>query len=126
MVCCGPATSSACRPPSMWTITLVVRASSLRRVVVQIGGVGQAPGILLDLVQVGEVLRRGDDGDFNVLALGALAHREHLHAVRSRRQRVEVPDRVFVIGQIEIVAGIVAENGNRRGDLRSRTWKAPG
>ena len=93
----------------------------LRLVVVQIGGVGQSSGNLFGLVQLGQVLRRRDDGDLDVLAFGGLAHGEHLDAVRGRGQRVEVANRVFVVGEVEVVAGIVPENGDRRRHLCARS-----
>ena len=34
---------------------------------------------------------------------------------------MEVADGVVIIGEVEVVAGVVAEDGSRRGDLR--TWR---
>ncbi len=69
------------------------------------------------LIETGEILRRGDNGDFDVAALGCFADDDHLHAIGVRGQLVEVVDLLLVIREIVVVAGRMAEHGDGRGRL---------
>ena len=85
--------------------------------------VGQLAGDRFVFVKTGEIFGRGNDGDLEFFAAGRLAHFEHLDAVRAGGQRVEVADGVVVVGEVEVVAGVVAENGYRCRNLRTSCYE---
>ncbi len=108
--CCPPATSLECRPPSMCTMTFDVWARSLACASVRSCAVASFLSDRLVFVEAREILWRRDHGNFDVAPLGRLAYREHLHAIGVRRKLVEVVNLLFVIGQVVVVAGRVAQN----------------
>ncbi len=72
---------------------------------------GQAARDVLIFVKLRQIPRRGDDGNLPIQATRGLADRNDLDAIGSRRQFVEVVARFVVVGEVEIVAGLVAQDG---------------
>ena len=68
----------------------------------------EAAGNIFVLVELGEILRRGDDGDFPIQAARGFAHRDQFDAIRNGGELAEVVARFVVSGEIEIVPGFVA------------------
>ena len=85
----------------------------------------QAPRDVLIMIELRQVGGVGDEGDEPVAAARGLAHVDQLDAVRRRRQLAEIAQRVFVSGQVEIVAGLVAQHRFRRGWPWPRRRRGP-
>ena len=77
---------------------------------------GEATRDLLIAVQVGQVLRRRDDGDILGAALGRLADLDQLHPVRLAGQGLQIGFPLGVVDQVVVGADRVAEGFLRRGD----------
>ena len=94
---------------------------SLRLFVGEAAALSQAARNVLVLVELREILRGGDDGDLPIQASRGLADGDQLDAIGNGGQLVKIIARFIVIGQIEIVAGFMAEDGfGSRDGLRGR------
>ena len=82
---------------------------------------GQAARDVLIFVELRQILRRRNDGNLPIQAAGGLADRDQFDAIGNCRQFVEIVARFVVVGKIEIVAGLVAQDGfGGRNRLRRR------
>ncbi|MNS72220.1 hypothetical protein D3C72_1056220 [compost metagenome] len=81
-------------------------------------GLGQTTRDLLIAVQVGQVLRRRDDGDILGAALGRLADLDQLHPVRLAGQGLQIGFPLGVVDQVVVGPDLMAEGLARRGDAR--------
>src|SRR6185437_15353994 len=83
--------------------------------VVEAAGPGEAAVEVLEVIELGEVLGRRDQRQVEVQAAGGLAYVHQLDAIGAGGHLAVVAERVVVAGQVEIVAGGVAEHrGGRR------------
>src|SRR6476469_1653050 len=69
------------------------------------------------MLELGEVLGIGNEGNDPFAALRGLTDIDQLDAVRRGGQLAEVGERLLVIGELEIGARLVAEDGLRCGRL---------
>ncbi len=92
----------------------------------QRAGVGEFAGDGLVFFETREVFRRGDDGDLEVFAAGALADFEHLYAVGTGGEGVKIFDRVVVVGEVEVISGIVAQDRGGGGNLGGSGYESKG
>src|SRR4051794_33333756 len=68
------------------------------------------------MIKPGQVFRRGNDGNYEVGAVGGFADGEELDAIGVLRGSLEVSLRIVVTGQIKIVARIPPQDGDRGRD----------
>ncbi len=92
------------------------------RCVIEAFDLGQTSRHFLVVIELREVLRRGDHAVFESAALRGLAGREHLDAIGRRRELVEVVDDVFVAGEFVVLARIETQHFLRRG-WRGLRWQ---
>ncbi|MNQ42812.1 hypothetical protein D3C85_565210 [compost metagenome] len=79
---------------------------------------GEATRDLLIAVQVGQVLRRRDDGDILGAALGGLADLDQLHPVRLAGQGLQIGFPLGVVDQVIVGPDVEPEGFAWRGDVR--------
>ena len=73
----------------------------------------------------GQILRRRNDGDIPVAALGGLADLHQLQLVGGRGELLKIPERFVVAGEIKIVSRLVPEHRFGRRNLReTANWTA--
>ena len=84
--------------------------------VVEAAAVSEALRDLLVVIELREIGGRRDDGDFPIEAAGGFADGDQLDAIGGGGEVVEVVARFVVVGEVEIVAGLVAEHGFGGGD----------
>ena len=77
----------------------------------------QAAGEVLMVLELREVFRVGDEGDEPVAALRGFADVHELDPIGGGGEFLEVSERLLVVGELEIGAGLVAENGLGSGRL---------
>ena len=80
----------------MWTITLPLWASVVRLGVGEAFDQRQATGGVDISIEVGEIPRRGDDGDVPIAALGGLAHLDQLELVGGLGKLLEISEGLVV------------------------------
>jgi len=95
---------------------LAFAGQRLRRFVIQPAAQSQPLGNRLVLVDLRQILGRRNQRDLPIHATRGLAYRNHLDPVRARGQTMEVFARFVVVGEVEVLARLVAEHGFRRGN----------
>ena len=105
-VCCAPATSVACRPPSIQTMTLPSFASARASGSLTPRASGQPPRDLLVARAVLQVGFARDDRDDHLPTLRALADALDDDAIGRGVELREVVEQLFVAGELVVGAGL--------------------
>ena len=110
-MCCGPATSVECRPPSMWTNALPSRARCRASASVNAFRMRQTPGDLPIAIDSREVRLGRHQREVERPPLRRLTGVDDLHAIARRVKLLEIVDDLIVGGELVIGARGEAEHG---------------